>query len=541
MNMKLSIREAYERQKAAVSFAKEKAIREKLGTFGALLEDTDKIKELAESIERLEAMAKISQPKFPAFAKVVTESVDSLITSATNAKGSNLFQESLYRLAALTELLAQLPAISDGTPNSLQESIKSSGAAFLLENDEFLKDIFEELSKANRKQLQLMAEHAPKIQYIVSESMVRNLANSKTPLAEGYVLTEADLKSLTTSLDNLTKIVSRLGPEFKETQAGLQKFKARFRNAAAGGFSGLTVDNQKRLLAQVDMVLQMFAKLGSSWPNIKSLFGDELSDVKDVQQYSKIVKQFQATIKKELGGGIMAGLGRLFGKNSVIYPAEINPDIVIRDMMEVLNAPAAGTKELGPQMARTARSGALAEGLISPRALMALYEDLAKLDSIMGSLAASAPTPPKPEETVKLAKALEPAATDVGSDVGITTSKAGEPTGSSTSTEPSKDSNPIVAAIENVKNSSIDPAKKKELIAKAVEQALSGDVKAAFDSLTKELEKATPAAPGAGPTSTANVAAPSTPSTAPASAVTTAPTKPTKAPRKKPAAKPAAV
>lgn len=540
----VSIRTAYESKKKALAEAKMKIVEQNITTFSKLLENTNVIKEMATELDKLEEMAEVSKKNFPIFAVFVEENIQNLKSSSTKMSGSDLFQESYYNLLALTDFLRQMPSMSDGSESSLMESFKGSTAASLVENAGSFEPIIKEFLKATEAQQKAFSKHAPKLPLVVAESVVKKIVaemSDKDFLGEAIIISEADLKSLVTSLDNLSKIVSRLGPEFKGSQAGLEKFKSRFRNAAAGGLAGLTVDNQKRLLAQVEMVVQMFQKLGQSWPNIKQLFGDSLTDVNDIQQYDKALKQFQATIKKELGGGIIAGLGRFFGKNTVIFPAEINPDIVLKDMMEVLRAPGPEEKPLGAQLPRSVRTtGAVAESKTDFKAILTLFEDLAKLDQIMTALASSAPTAPKPEETAKLAASVAPKAKDPENADKATPAAAGGTATKVSAVQPtSSDSNPVVAAIENVKSSNLPPEKKKQLVAAAVEKAMSGDVKAAFADLMKELEKAAKPAASAGPATPASVTSPSTPSSAPAAATTTAPTTPTKAPRKRVTAKPA--
>lgn len=546
MAKSLSIRTAYENKKRTLSEARQKIVEQNILTFSKLLENTEKIKEIATELDKLEEMAELSSKRFPFLASFVNENIQNFMISSTKLSGTDLFQESYYNLLAVTEFMKQLPAMSDGSEDGLYESFKGCVAASLVENVEPFKELAKEFVGASAGQQRAFAMNAPRLPLVVSEGVVKKVISE---LNEDYYdndlgIKNSNLNGLVSSLKTLSAIVARLGPEFKETQAGLKKFEGRFRNAAAGGLAGLTVDNQKRLIGQAEVVITMFKKLGDIWPNVKRLFGNDLEDVTDIQQYEKVLKQFQATLRKELGGGILAGLNRLFGKNLATFPAEINPDIVLKDIMEVLRAPGPDEKELGPQQPRSIRTtGAVAETKTSFKSILTLFEDLAKLDQIMTALASSAPTAPKPEETAKMAATVAPKAKDPENATGPaqtqTLSRGMRDEPETSKAEPSRtDSNPVVAAIEKVKNSNLPPEKKKELVAAAVEKAMSGDIKTAFADLMKELEKAAKPAANVGPTTPTNVASPSTPSTAPAAATTTAPTTPTKAPRKRGAAKP---
>jgi hypothetical protein len=539
----VSIRTAYESKKRTLSEARQKIVEQNILTFSKLLENTEKIKEIATELDKLEEMAELSSKRFPFLASFVNENIQNFMISSTKLSGTDLFQESYYNLLAVTEFMKQLPAMSDGSEDGLYESFKGCVAASLVENVEPFKELAKEFVGASAGQQRAFAMNAPRLPLVVSEGVVKKVISE---LNEDYYdndlgIKNSNLNGLVSSLKTLSAIVARLGPEFKETQAGLKKFEGRFRNAAAGGLAGLTVDNQKRLIGQAEVVITMFKKLGDIWPSVKRLFGNDLEDVTDIQQYEKVLKQFQATLRKELGGGILAGLNRLFGKNLATFPAEINPDIVLKDIMEVLRAPGPDEKELGPQQPRSIRTtGAVAETKTSFKSILTLFEDLAKLDQIMTALASSAPTAPKPEETAKMAATVAPKAKDPENADKATPAAAGGTATKVSAVQPaSSDSNPVVAAIENVKSSNLPPEKKKQLVAAAVEKAMSGDVKAAFADLMKELEKAAKPAASAGPATPASVTSPSTPSSAPAAATTTAPTTPTKAPRKRVAAKPA--
>jgi hypothetical protein len=111
-------------------------------------------------------------------------------------------------------------------------------------------------------------------------------------------------------------------------------------------------------MAQTQLVLGMFETYMKVIPDLVDLFGDVLKNVEGnpgaryAPENKDGIDKFQAALKRELNGNFSAKVSRLFGRKNVIFPSEINPQMLIDDTLDLI------TKEDG-----SSGAGALTEGL----------------------------------------------------------------------------------------------------------------------------------------------------------------------------------
>ena len=96
-------------------------------------------------------------------------------------------------------------------------------------------------------------------------------------------------------------------------------------NRSGAGLGGLFKTPQGRVLAQAEMAIDMFKKLGKTWPQISNLFADGDFTQQDRENLQKIINQ-------SLRGGILSQIKNAFKVNP--FPG-LGPSDVIRVVTDV--------------------------------------------------------------------------------------------------------------------------------------------------------------------------------------------------------------
>ena len=183
-----------------------------------------------------------------------------------------------------------------------------------------------------------------------------------------------NIAQLSKALGDLTNIFSAV-PELKDTPlfASVTNLRKEAQKAISGGRLGalmrqgpaaLLRDPTGKVMAQAQMAVEMFRKLGAAWPKIQPLFADGNFDAEEQQELTKI-------LKKELDGGLLAQLKNAFKVPS--YQGLSSAD-VIKVISDIASSP--GTNQQTGQ--KTAVAGV--------QESKALKEDFADLQSFFSKL-----------------------------------------------------------------------------------------------------------------------------------------------------------
>lgn len=277
----------------------------------------------------------------------------------------------------LNKLSAFADALNNFTKNdhfdgfSLRESFYGSAAGSLLEVKDDLT-LFESIASEIYWCRENLSEAFPKLPGMVLKEEVATLSSSYRKTHTEY-LKEASavpggLRQMVKSVQALRNKVELLGSDYKRVQAGLQSFTKRVQNAVTGGIK--LADRPERVMAQTQLVLGMFETYMRVIPDLIDLFSDVLERIdgnpgaRYAPENKDGVDKFQAALKRELNGNFSAKISRLFGRKNVIFPSEINPQMLIDDTIDLI------VKDED-----SSRAGPIAEGLQN---LMRSVESLKK-------------------------------------------------------------------------------------------------------------------------------------------------------------------
>jgi hypothetical protein len=274
----------------------------------------------------------------------------------------------LNRLSAFSEALRSFESNDYFDGFGLRHSFYGSSAGTLLEEVED-SELFETLGRELRGRHTSLAEAFPVFPGMVLREEALLVGSAYRKSLPG-ALTEASavkggLSRMVGDLKILRRQVLSLGPGFKRIQEGLKAFTARVQNAATGGLK--VSDNPQRVMAQIQLVLNMFRTLAKVTPDIVELFDEVLRDLPNSggryhPDNKEQMDRFQAVLKRELNGNFSDKIKRLFGRKNVIFPSEINPDMLIEDILDVLEAPDSITEGLNTLVSKIeALSGKLPE------------------------------------------------------------------------------------------------------------------------------------------------------------------------------------
>lgn len=240
---------------------------------------------------------------------------------------------------------------------------------------------------------------------------------------------EEELDEQVTGNENVAQLSKALGdlsaiftavPELRDTPlfGAVTNLRKEAQKAISGGRIGalmrqgpaaLFKDPTGKVVAQAQMAVEMFKKLGAAWPKIQPLFADGNFDAEEQAELVKI-------LRKELDGGLLAQLKNAFKVSA--YPGLSSSDVikVISDIASSPAADAAGQK--------TAVAG-VQEGHVEP----VLKEDFSDLQSFFSKLNTSF----KPQRSGYFDRLMNPQQTQ---GQGQQPRKETTPTQTSASTQP---------------------------------------------------------------------------------------------------------
>lgn len=242
---------------------------------------------------------------------------------------------------------------------SLRESFYGSAAGSLLMVKEDLA-LFESIASEIYWCHENLSEAFPKLPGMVLREEVVEISSGYRKIRTEYVkeasAVPGGLRQMAKSVQALRNKVDLLGNDYKRVQAGLQSFTKRVQNAVTGGIK--LADRPERVMAQTQLVLGMFETYMRVMPDLADLFSDVLQKIdgdpsaRYAPENKDGVDKFQTALKRELNGNFSAKVSRLFGRKNVIFPSEINPQMLIDDTIDLI----VKDEESGG-------SGALMEGL----------------------------------------------------------------------------------------------------------------------------------------------------------------------------------
>ena len=356
---------------------------EKFGPFKSKLPEVQDIIDNAETGLQLVLTGKTSESRATDMLRKLSM-IYTMLSDFFSSDLPALLRTPLFR-AAKANANMRLDSITD--PSHNPKAINSAFANALRPSKEEMKllgKIYKNIAMPNLRAdsiaKQLLTMTFAELSEISTMDKVPMMAMEKEPMAaspaetptEALEEAEEGLSEQAKNNDSMAQITKMLGelanlfntvPELKASplNGAVDNLRKEAQKAISGGRLGalmsqgwkaLIQNPEGKVLAQGQMAIELFKKLGQAWPKIAPLFSDESFTAEEQQEMKKI-------LQKELEGGLLAQLKNVF--KTPPFPGLSAADVI--SVVGDIAARTSQTKETGTAVAGTVQESIVQEDL----------------------------------------------------------------------------------------------------------------------------------------------------------------------------------